>query len=1004
MNTDLVMVVHVDQNYASQLFRRIYLSGWSKQKGFYEQTSPNEPQQIFRIPKDHAQLPHQPFLYRETVSQEIFTVNIAPDSLIALEYPVAVSPYAVWDTVRFKGAYKVESSVLDGVPLDLITAEPPSGDHAEGLGKEALAFYTAIDVETKALMFPIAESVTAPFARYYDKVYALLDYFREGEYRYSLSPGEAPDGDKLRYFVTESKKGYCSYFAFAYCLMLRSLGIPSRLAAGFFLQPESGVLNYYPVRANMAHAWVQVFFPYLGWVDIDPTTQQFAAGEEMDSTFQAGGTQFTELLNEILLNRSSLSLQHKDAPPLTKQIAGFVSLHRRGFVVGMLFAIVLMVCASHLYPRLIITFSQNKRKVILMFKRIHKHPSATFIALTQKAKFAPSCTDEDVIRVRELYRAEKRRVARTAKRPPKGTVFLLLLLLLSPLPLFPASAAHELLERADTALEAENWDAAIALLEEGIAHYPANEVFQLKLGDMYFNKGLYELAYHRFTEGLELNRHNIKLLYGAANAAAALNEEEKARTFLHEYLTLNPTDIFGWSTYGWLCFKTHRIDEGIQAMLDARRNYGDDGCLANALGNLYGELLDYQHAAFYYQKGIDLALQNNLFYSASVYCYNKAILETEFYHFEQAEKDAHDAASYFSRSSGFLVLGELEERKNHFARALHYYRQAMKNNPTPLPLINLAKMYLRMGHWEKAEHAIKQIERTTDSSWIANFGMSTVLFYTELYQLYLSLYEKKYTAENMRVPESTKDIFLRAKNLIVYTSLIWYYRAQVSIYNLKLAREYAQASEGGNTHKLYTQSFYYKAFKQVPYKAGRYLRRAENLETSIIPNAGPSYIAERGMVRGDERLLQEALNTLDPVWEKNIREQAAAALIGCTQNSTLKTDLTKELLKNNPACLAEHGIRLPIQISVRSTQGTFKKDTEYYLATALQKSLFTITANAPFSLTVAYTPSTVHLSLTDKDGTVYFRYTHQAPVSGTYPAAVCVNAFTKHLFRIQEGH
>lgn len=415
MNTNLVMVVHVDQEYDSHLFRRMYLSGWNPQKGFYEKSAPGEPEQPLRISQQPAEVPHQSFLCRERVSQEIFTVNLDPDSLVALDYPLSVTPYTVWDTVSFKGAYKAESEVLHGVPLDLITAEPPSGNPAEGLSAEALRFYTSVDSGTKALLFPIAESVTAPFALYYDKVYALLDYFREGEYRYSLRPGQAPDGDQLRYFVTESKKGYCSYFAFAYCLMLRSLGIPARLAAGFFLQPESGILNYYPVRANMAHAWVEVFFPYLGWVDIDPTTEQLADGESLDFSFQAGGDQFTQLLDEILLNRSALRVRHggtlsaAEAQTVAQRVSQFFKMHR-----GILFCIAALVVlllygAFRAYPYLIIRFSRNNRKIILTLKRLHKHPSDAFYALTQKAKFAPSCTDEDVAIAQQLYRLEKKR-------------------------------------------------------------------------------------------------------------------------------------------------------------------------------------------------------------------------------------------------------------------------------------------------------------------------------------------------------------------------------------------------------------------------------------------------------------------------------------------------------------------------------------------------------------------------------------------------------------------
>lgn len=997
MNTHLVMVVHVDQEYDAHLFRRMYLSGWNPKKGFYEKAAPGEAEQPLSVPKQPAELSHPAFQCRETVEQEIFTVNIDPASLIALDYPVSVTPYTVWDTLSFKGAYKAESEVLHGVPLDLITAASPAGNAEEGLSEEALRFYTAVDEETKSLLLPIAEAVTGDFVLYYDKVYALLDYFREGDYRYSLRPGQAPDGDQLRYFLTESKKGYCSYFAFSYCLMLRSLGIPARVAAGFFLQPESGILNYYPVRANMAHAWVEVFFPYLGWVDVDPTTEQLAEGEALDFSFQAGGDQFTKLLDEILLNRASLRVRHdgalssEETQNFGRQLERFLQTHKR--ILGVLAVLLCFAIAAGLllYPHLVIRFSRNRRKVILTLKKLHKCPSGEFYALTQKAKFAPFCTEDDVETAKRLYRSEKKR------RGSHGGIPTLMLLFLLPVRLFPASGADELLQKAETALQAENWDTAAALLEKGIAQYPANELFQLKLGDMYFNNGLYEPAYRRFTEGLRVNKYNIKLLYGAANAAAALNKDDEARLFLHDYLVYNPTDIFGWASYGWLCFKTHRTDEGIQAMLEARSNYGDDGSIANALGNLYGELFDYGNAALYYRKGIELALQNDALYSASVYSYNKAILESVFYHFDTAEEDARNASDYFSRSSGYLMLGELEERKNNFDRAISYYVQSTENNHTPLPLINLAKIYLRIGHWEKAERYIAQIERVTDRSWIANFGMSTTQFYSELHELYKTLYEKKYAAEKMRIPESVKDFFVRHKNLLRYAAQLRYYRALCSVYSLKLAKEYTLS---GGTHELYKNSFYYRAFEALPFKAKRYLRRAEALETAVIPQAQASYTAERGILLRDARLLEKALQTLDPVWEKELREQAAATLIGCTQKAELKAALCKELLRANPACFPEYQIRLPVRLACAGQDERLCKRTEKRLTAALKRSLFTVSAAAPFTLTAVCSANGITLSLIDEDGAVYLRYDNGEPAGGKAAAAACVNRFAARLFRV----
>ena len=375
-------------------------------------------------------------------------------------------------------------------------------------------------------------------------------------------------------------------------------------------------------------------------------------------------------------------------------------------------------------------------------------------------------------------------------------------------------------------------------------------------------------------------------------------------------------------------------------------------------------------------------------------------METEFYHFDQAEEDARNASDYFSRSSGYLILGELEERKNNFDRAIAYYAQSTKDNYTPLPLINLAKIYLRMGHWEQAERYITQIERVTDYSWIANFGMSTAQFYTELYGLYQTLYEKKYAAEKMRIPERAKDFFVRSKNLTKYSALIRYYRAAFSIHNLKLAKEYTIADTDDNTHGLYKNSFYYRAFQSVPFKARRYLRRAEALETSVIPQARPSYIAEKGILLRDEQLLREALDALDPVWEKELREQTAAELILCTKNTELKTALYQELLQSNPACFPEHWIRLPVTLSCTGSDERLSKQTEKRIAAALNKSLFTVSKHAPFSIMAVCTESGIRLSLIGQDGSIYSRYEHPAPVADKQEAATCVNRFAAQLFRV----
>jgi transglutaminase-like putative cysteine protease len=67
------------------------------------------------------------------------------------------------------------------------------------------------------------------------------------------------------------REGYCEYYAFTMAVLLRDLGIPTRVVEGYQrgeLDAEAGVRR---VKQSDAHAWVQVYFPNYGWVDFDPT-------------------------------------------------------------------------------------------------------------------------------------------------------------------------------------------------------------------------------------------------------------------------------------------------------------------------------------------------------------------------------------------------------------------------------------------------------------------------------------------------------------------------------------------------------------------------------------------------------------------------------------------------------------------------------------------------------------------------------------------------------------
>jgi transglutaminase-like putative cysteine protease len=90
-------------------------------------------------------------------------------------------------------------------------------------------------------------------------------------YGYTLDLLSRPVDDPLAYFLFERKKGHCEYFASSMAVMLRTLGIPSRVVTGF----QSGVYNsmtgWQVIRASDAHSWVEAWIDGRGWTTFDPT-------------------------------------------------------------------------------------------------------------------------------------------------------------------------------------------------------------------------------------------------------------------------------------------------------------------------------------------------------------------------------------------------------------------------------------------------------------------------------------------------------------------------------------------------------------------------------------------------------------------------------------------------------------------------------------------------------------------------------------------------------------
>lgn len=107
-------------------------------------------------------------------------------------------------------------------------------------------------------------------------------------------PSPPPNRDVTDYLLFDLKAGYFDYQSTAMCVMLRTQGIPCRLAVGYVLDPATGEETNYTIKKDNAYTWVEVFFPKYGWINFNPTADRPAGGADgsLGSGVQIGSEPF----------------------------------------------------------------------------------------------------------------------------------------------------------------------------------------------------------------------------------------------------------------------------------------------------------------------------------------------------------------------------------------------------------------------------------------------------------------------------------------------------------------------------------------------------------------------------------------------------------------------------------------------------------------------------------------------------------------------------------------
>lgn len=204
-----------------------------------------------------------------TNQQWLFTLDLTPPkgrpqlanqrALISSDFQWMVDSI-VSERIRYNAqaylVYQAEGAALSRQSLRNATYLPPdSNPRTQAWGQELMQnpSFAALDSRGKAQW--------------------LLDFIRQENFHYTLSPPQGytaeRSADQLWF---DYREGFCEHYASAFAVLMRSIGIPTRIVTGYQGAEQNLVDSFWTVRQSNAHAWTEIWQENLGWIRIDPTS------------------------------------------------------------------------------------------------------------------------------------------------------------------------------------------------------------------------------------------------------------------------------------------------------------------------------------------------------------------------------------------------------------------------------------------------------------------------------------------------------------------------------------------------------------------------------------------------------------------------------------------------------------------------------------------------------------------------------------------------------------
>lgn len=185
-----------------------------------------------------------------------------------------VAPLPNPDPSRFRRAYRVVSQVFTDSFDTLLGKQAGEADWSEALWE----YYTEMPKDPR--YFELAarlQSDLRPDFRNEPLAKALtIKRYLEETATYSFKNNYEGESDPTAAFLfSEEKLGYCVHLSHAAAFLMRAMGLPARVSAGYAVSAENlGSGSALLIKQGDAHAWAELYVRGVGWVPIEVTPEK----------------------------------------------------------------------------------------------------------------------------------------------------------------------------------------------------------------------------------------------------------------------------------------------------------------------------------------------------------------------------------------------------------------------------------------------------------------------------------------------------------------------------------------------------------------------------------------------------------------------------------------------------------------------------------------------------------------------------------------------------------